>query len=663
MEPAGILLGLMGLGYAVSKLKPNTTKEGFSSATNGQVQDMAVPRGPANSALATSPKGASARGAPAELDMMYKGPHGSLYASEPNPGPYGMPVGYATKAPTLAPRAPAPSPLEDSTAQVQLNPAGIEADPVYTGQGYIVSPLSGEKVASSEFRHNNMVPFFGGRVKQNVRASANTDRLDSFTGSGINQIKKQEVENMFKDGQAPYGNPFGLESATDFVQSRINEPRNRAGERPFEPVRVSSGVGEKYGSTGKGGFQQLEVNEIMQKGMKTTDELRVANKPKLTYEGVAVPGQHFIGKSAELNNLGEVRKHRPDRFFIDETGVTYGSVPTGTNTFKEATRPVQVLPHTSRPETSTEYFPSGASQDYGQSYVSGAYRSPMAQQYGGAGFRNANMTEYFTNDVDAPEADYGRSSYENKPNERLATTDRTMGLNAAPGQDGQGATTIHFEDPARPTRRGETIGNIRQSGTPVGYAGSAAPAITVWDPNDIARTTVKESTVNWNMLGIAGPNGAPARLTVYDPDDIARPTQKSQLSSRSYTGAPMSASLSDMDKQFAYNMRTNSGKEQIAKGRKPIAGAGGSAIFTGEIHQTTRRLDTDNINDRANAINRVEGLPPGVGDLGYVKYRAPLHLDVSAERFSPDMVAALENNPLNQSLRKNALIDEANLRQ
>jgi hypothetical protein len=31
-----------------------------------------------------------------------------------------MPVGYATKAPTVAPRAPAPSPLEDSTAQVQL---------------------------------------------------------------------------------------------------------------------------------------------------------------------------------------------------------------------------------------------------------------------------------------------------------------------------------------------------------------------------------------------------------------------------------------------------------------------------------------------------------------------------------------------------------------
>jgi hypothetical protein len=161
---------------------------------------------------------------------------------------------------------------------------------------------------------------------------------------------------------------------------------------------------------------------------------------------------------------------------------------------------------------------------------------------------------------------------------------------------------------------------------------------------------------------MASPSAAPERLTVYDPDDIARPTQKSQLSSRSYTGAPMAANQANMDPQFAYNMRTNSSKEQIASGRKPIAGNGGSAIFTGDINQTSRKLDTDYINDRTNTMNRVVGIPTGVGDIGYVKYRAPLHLDVSAERFTPDMVSALEANPLNQSLRKNAELDAAAMR-
>jgi hypothetical protein len=175
------LLSLIGLGYAVSKLKkPIGTKEGFeTSAIKGQQQDTSVPRGPLKAPLATSPKGASARGPAQGLDMMYRTPDGNLYTSEPNPGPYGMPVGYATKLPGKAPRAPAPVPIEDATPQVQLNPAGIEADPTYLTDGYTVSPLSGEKIPSTEFRHNNMVPFFGGRVKQNMRATANTDRLDS----------------------------------------------------------------------------------------------------------------------------------------------------------------------------------------------------------------------------------------------------------------------------------------------------------------------------------------------------------------------------------------------------------------------------------------------------------------------------------------------------
>jgi hypothetical protein len=44
-----------------------------------------------------------------------------------------------------------------------------------------------------------------------------------------------------------------------------------------------------------------------------------------------------------------------------------------------------------------------------------------------------------------------------------------------------GNVTVHYDDPSRPTRREETSGNIRQTGTPVGYAGGA-PAVTVWDP-------------------------------------------------------------------------------------------------------------------------------------------------------------------------------------
>jgi hypothetical protein len=665
---AAALAGLLGVGWVVSRLagptKKKTGKEGFQTNNEPNPKAGEFPmtfkpgsqtvalKSPPTSALALTPQGSSPVAPAPELDMMYQTPNGRTYPSEPSPGPYGMPVGYATQQPPLAPPVngapgPAPSGFEDQTAQVQMNPSGIEANPTYL-DGDTVSSLSGNRISASEFTHNNMVPFFGGRVKQNVRAAANNSLLDTYTGAGYTQIAKKEVETMF-DYQRPFGNPFGLESSTDFVQSRMDLPRARNGERPFEPTRVGPGVNEGYGMTGKGGFQQFEVNEIMRP--KTTDELRVANNPKMTYLQPVVPGQRFVANPAD--NPGEVRKYRPDTFYIDPTlSRAGGAAPADVH--KEMSRPVQVLPETTRTETTTEAFGPAASQDAQQIYVTGSYRTPMTQQYGGAGFRNGDLTSYYTPNVDSPEADYGRSSYENRPNERTATSERTMTLNTAPADTG--LVSVHYLDDARPTRRAEQEDGFTQLGPGYGGAGGA-PSVTVWDPNDVARTTVKETTINWDYRGIASSASAPNRLKVYDPKDIARPTQKAQLSNRQYYGSGGNANWGVMNEDFAYNMRTNPNKEQIARGRKPIAGNGGIAIFEGDPgKQTAKRLASDDINDRVNSINRVDSMPPGVGDLGLIKYRVPLRLDVSAERNTPDIVEAVDDNPLQQSLHRIAAI-------
>jgi hypothetical protein len=634
--------GLVGLGYLVTKL--SQTKENFQ---------MDVPQQRYVPQLQANEMGNSVKGANQELDLQYATPFGQVYPSEPNPGPKGSSFAFGTTNPPPARTYPKPEPIDTATAQVSLNRGNIEQNPNYMEDNMVTSGLSGQKISSSDFTHNNMVPFFGGRVRQNVGPQTNSGILDSYTGSGVTQIKKKEVETMFNTSQTPFGNPFGLESATEFLNDRIDLPRNRAGEKPFEPVRVAAGVGERFGSTGKGGFQQMEVNQLMMEKMPKTDDLRTNDNPKLTYKQPVVPGQHFIGSAAE--NPGEVRKYKPDTFYIDESGERYiGAFAQDAQ--KEATRPVQVMKYTTRTDTSSELIGPAASQDFGESYVVGSYRTPMAQQYGGAGFRNANMNEYFTNNVDAPEADYGKSSIEIRPNERNTTSSRTMGLNLAPADTG--AVTTHFTDRARPTYRGETIGNIRQTGTPVGYA-QGAPAITVWS-DDVARTTVKETTIHWNYMGIPSSASQPNKLKVYDPDDIAKPTQKSQISAKSeYYGTPAASQQDFTSHEAAYNMRTNPTKELVSKGRKPMSGNGGLAVFTGDIHQTTRKLDADVVNDRANAINRSLDLPAGVGDIGSIRYRTPLKLDISAERNQREMIAAVENNPLMQSIGKNAEHDEA----
>ena len=655
---AAALAGLMGIGYVVSRLAgPKPAPKKREGVQNGDPNRMTFKPGsqtvalksPPTSALALTPQGANPVAPAPELDMMYQLPNGQTYPSEPSPGPYGMPVGFATQQPPLAPSNPAygnpgprPSPIEDATAQVQMNPPGIEGNPNYL-DGNMMS-ISGNRIKSSDFTHNNMVPFYGGSVKQNMRASANNSLLDTYTGAGTTQITKKEVETMF-DYQRPFGNPFGMESSADFMQSRVDLPRARNGERPFEPTRVGPAAGEGFGVTGKGGFQQLEINEIMRP--KTSDELRVANNPKISYLQPVVPGQHFVANPAD--NPGEVRKYRPDTFYIDHNlSRAGGAAPVDVH--KEMNRPVQVLPETNRSETSTESFGPAAGQDTYQSYVAGSYRTPMTQQYGGAGFRNADSTAWYTPNPDSPEADYGKSSYENRPNERTATSERTMALNLAPGDSGQ--VSVHYLDDARPTRRAEQEDGFTQLGPGYGGAGGA-PSVTVWDPNDVARTTVKETTVNWDYRGVASAASAPNRLKVYDPKDIARPTQKAQLSNRQYFGSGNNPGWGVMNQDFAYNMRTNSSKEQIARGRKPIAGNGGIAIFEGDPgRQTAKRLASDDINDRVNSINRVDSMPPGVGDLGQIKYRVPLRLDISAERNTNDIVEAVDNNPLQQSLHR-----------
>ena len=593
-----------------------------------------------------------------ELDMMYTTQGGKTYPSEPNAGPsYGTPLQYSTSMPPmrgvgLLGQGPMPEPIEASVPQVAFASSGVEASSAWVKGNTIVSNLSGQEIQSSDFKHNNMQPFFGGSVKQNMTASANTSKLDMFTGAGSTDIQKQEISPMFNTA-IPFGQPFGNEANADFIRSRIVEPGRRNNETPFEPTRVGAALGEKGGITGKGGFQQMEVNEIMKRAMPTTDKLRTADKPKVSYNNQVIPGVHFVTSPAM--DSGEVRKYRPDTFSLNENGERNGVATS--EVMKGANRPTQVLKYTTRTDTSEELIGAPASQEAFKSYVAGDYKTPMGQQYGGAGYRNTDGSGYGA----GPRDDYGAASYEVRPNERLATQDRVMGLNLSPADTG--AVPVHYNDDARPTRRGDMVGNIRQTGTATGYA-AGAPAITSWDPSDVARTTVKETTVDWDYRGISGPGAGPERLKVYDPNDIAKPTQKSQLSQDSRIAGPaISVNKDFTSHESANNMRRNNSKTMISKGRKPIAGNGGIAIHNGDIRQTTKRLTADDVNDRSMAVNRAMEMTPGAADLGQVRPRLPLRLDVSMERNMQVMIDAVDNNPLNQSLRKNAIRDSMMLEQ
>ena len=165
------LAGLLGLGYAVTKLAtpsgvddtPISYKKGNASLR--EAFESAAPTGPPGTPLTTMAKGGSAKGASQELDMMYATPGGTVYPSEINPGPQGTALRYASKTSKQDyGSSPALRAGESATSQVMMNAGGIEDNPVYVDGKFVVSPLSGNKIATNEFTHNNMVPFFGSNI-------------------------------------------------------------------------------------------------------------------------------------------------------------------------------------------------------------------------------------------------------------------------------------------------------------------------------------------------------------------------------------------------------------------------------------------------------------------------------------------------------------------
>ena len=684
-------LSLLAVGAAASQYtstgtpKPNQgdkkTKEGFESGSQrGSDQSYRVRRAPV--APVTGPTG--------ELDIQYQLPTGGSISMEPHPSDIqGLPTNYATQYDSGVGQAfgsaasPAPQqPISSISPMVIQRNDGIEATPNYSRLNRVISPLSGVELDSTEFTHNNMVPFFKGSVKQNTNDLGNQNILDNYTGSASQQYNKIEQGPLFDLQKEPTGNPYGIESHTDFMQDRMVGPQNRANEKPFEQVRVGKCLAQGYTSVPSGGYQQPESLDFARP--RDTDEIRTADNPKTTFAGVTLPATSVVKNRGQA---GEVRKYLPDKFFLNQNGER--NFAGGGVDKRERMRSVEVLKTQARIDTTQEYIGTAGSADYKKEYNIPSFKAPNTSQFGEFGWRNADATNYFNKDTDAKENDYGKSGIDIRPNERFFTGERTHGLNVAADQR---ETTVRYQDSAKPTRNEETLGNPRAAGNFSALGAGVPGAMTVYDPNDIARTTIKETTVDNDWLGIAGPADGPTKLIVYDPEDIARVTGRNTLSEPdkmmnvSLQGVPNKPQLSMPDGvrltqkasisaksdytgiaattegkrarsyDAEYGMRHYAQMETVAQGRKPIAGSGLLSLFSGEDQTNIqmKKLDSDYINERQPPVYRVNGPPSGAEVTGVQRYRAPLVLDMSADRFNPASVQSLVANPYVIDLAKRA---------
>ena len=185
-----------------------------------------------------------------------------------------------------------------------------------TSEGFTIQPRPTQVIQDSvvhtqeQMGHNNEVPFFGARVTQSMYSGATDHILDNHTGAGKEYFQKREVKSFY-DAKPGTGNPFGNQDESDFIQSRMVSGQNMKNVFPIEQVQVGPGANDGYTNIPKGGFQQEQMREFALP--KTTDELRVENKPKISYEPPVIPGANQVtlpGIQAEVN------KNKPDRFAL-----------------------------------------------------------------------------------------------------------------------------------------------------------------------------------------------------------------------------------------------------------------------------------------------------------------------------------------------------------
>jgi hypothetical protein len=369
------------------------------------------------------------------------------------------------------------------------------------------SQLTGTTIEN--FGHSNMQPFFKGSKTQSVEKFNSSHILEKYQGSNIHYQKKKEIKSMF-DTKNNFSHVDGSPSVTlnEKYTNRFIPSKEKSMELPFSQQMVGPGIGDGYTSNPTGGYNQANQREYVIP--KRVDELRAANKPKLTYEGRVVSGlksdsRGLVSKMAK-NKVNTFYKNNPERYL--KTGSSHIRAAKMRNKFYM--KPVNknhtlhyggVGTHISKPEKKQ------------------AVKKSTKNNYMNDTIRNAQMKQNWSvNEDNQQVSDYGRGAIENKPNERDITSERRVINNLTTEVTKIMAPLL---DIFKKTKKENFVGNIR----PEGNMNAVMPEKqTIYDCDDVARTTIKETNIHNDRTGNIGVESKKNQSFNYD--DVARTTIK-----------------------------------------------------------------------------------------------------------------------------------------
>jgi hypothetical protein len=491
-----------------------------------------------------------------------------------------------------------------------------------------VYSLTGDYVNSEEFKHNNMVPFNGGKVRGNTyNSSMGQSILDNMSGSGSQFIQKTEQAPLFK----PEDNmswTYGAPNQSDFYQSRVNPGTVINNVKPFESEVVGPGLNNGYTTQGSGGFNSgLESRDRWLP--PTVDELRTATNPKLEYELV----NHEGPANSSIKNIGlmgKMEKHLPDTYFENTPDRWFTT--TGDEK-KQTYRSTQEKGIVKRIDQAHNYTGIAGKNDGEKSYVNGKYEDTKRVPTATKPLNHANIVGK------GPNGNVGnKNSYHFIPNNR-ATVDETPtfvgGISGA-----LGAVIAPIVDVLRPTMKEENVNNIRIFGD----ARSNVPETYIINPNDKTATTIKETTLYAPSFNINNQKEGTYINTLKPLDPNQRSTTNCE-----YIGIADGESA-PRNYHAEYMQHNNEIKSSTIKNR---TNQGGTQIYNQYMNVTNLKQDTTRYDNRVNAPVNPQSTPISVNNYGKTN-QGRYEQSFNTDQIDPSLVDAFRKNPYTHSLHSAA---------
>ncbi len=546
-------------------------------------------------------------------------------------------------------------------------------------QGGTILPNRGHEPKEG---HNNMVPFFGGRMKQNMSQDniLSDNKLDLFTGQMKLNKPKEEVEPFFqpvKDLTYITGS-VEQRDLSRYNPSNLGKANN---ELPFEQIQVGRGLNDGYTDKPSGGFHQtLRILPTR------PEDYRI--DPVFEQEGRIIKGKLIdkrpLQKQVHKNKQSLLVENKNGERNFTTVGVIKG----------RKMRPTINLKTTGRAQ-SGQIIGAGYNKNTGAK-IRAKVKLTNRQKLKAEPFRNLVKIGELVDD-------YGKEGYhETKPTQRSLRSDQLKG-NAHTSI--QLKSKLHNINDPKKTRKQTTIDNVHKTmntrpehtkhitydpndvakttvkettlienyknninmpnkkhitSDPTDITRTTVKETTLaenyiggmskenkkhitYDPNDVAKTTVKETTLAENYIG--GMSKENKKHIAYDPQDIAKPTNKHELSNNEYMGGANSKSKKMKTYDAVYNADLNINKEQIAKGRKPTKSC--VKLFNSTQNIQVNKLEEDRVNQRAQSKSSNFGdLFNNTFNITSVKNELPLN----DKRLDSKTLDGLKQNPL--ALRK-----------